>query len=177
MLARTSSSTGYFSDWRRGAVAVPRDLQGAIDLAARVLDDLGAKEPPVPSSFIHFIDPVRLVHVALEPLSRLTRGATLLAPDGAEWRVVLNANDRVEVRRFTLAREASHIACGTGAGLPSRRDGAVLRVFAGRPLRQPFAHSAGVARGGRPSGRGGNCPAMRGESNGGSHGSRAAEPG
>lgn len=100
---------------------VPRDLQGAIDLAARVLDDLGIREPPVPSSFIHFIDPARPVHVALEPLSRLTRGATMLAPDGAEWRVVLNANDRVEVRRFTLAHEAFHIACGTG--LAFRRDG------------------------------------------------------
>lgn len=28
-------------------MAVSRDLQGAIDLAARVLDDLGIKEPPV----------------------------------------------------------------------------------------------------------------------------------
>lgn len=100
---------------------VARDLQGAIDLAARVLDDLGIKEPPVPSSFIHFIDPSRPVHVAVEPLHRLTRGATMLAPDGSEWRVVLNANDRVEVRRFTLAHEAFHIACGTG--LAFRRDG------------------------------------------------------
>ena len=98
-----------------------RDLQGAIDLAARVLDDLGIKEPPVPSSFIHFIDPTRPVHVALEPLHPRTRGATMLAPDGAEWRVVLNANDRIEVRRFTLAHEAFHIACGTG--LAFRRDG------------------------------------------------------
>ncbi len=98
-----------------------RDLQGAIDLAARVLDDLGIKEPPVPSSFIHFIDPTRAVHVALEPLHPRTRGATMLAPDGSEWRVVLNANDRVEVRRFTLAHEAFHIACGTG--LAFRRDG------------------------------------------------------
>lgn len=100
---------------------VARDLQGAIDLAARVLDDLGIKEPPVPSSFIHFIDPVRPVLVAVEPLHRLTRGATMLAPDDSEWRVVLNANDRVEVRRFTLAHEAFHIACGTG--LAFRRDG------------------------------------------------------
>lgn len=98
-----------------------RDLQGAIDLAARVLDDLGIKEPPVPSSFIHFIDPTRPVHVALEPLHPRTRGATMLAPDGSEWRVVLNANDRVEVRRFTLAHEAFHMACGTG--LAFRRDG------------------------------------------------------
>lgn len=98
-----------------------RDLQGAIDLAARVLDDLGIKAPPVPSSFIHFIDPTRAVHVALEPLHPRTRGATMLAPDGSEWRVVLNANDRVEVRRFTLAHEAFHIACGTG--LAFRRDG------------------------------------------------------
>lgn len=102
-------------------MAVSRDLQGAIDLAARVLDDLGIKEPPVPSSFIHFIDPTRPVHVALEPLHPRTRGATMLAPDGSEWRVVLNANDRVEVRRFTLAHEAFHIACGTG--LAFRRDG------------------------------------------------------
>lgn len=100
---------------------MPRDLQGAIDLAARVLDDLGIKQPPVPSSFIHFIDPTRAVHVALEPLHPRTRGATMLAPDGSEWRVVLNANDRVEVRRFTLAHEAFHIACGTG--LAFRRDG------------------------------------------------------
>lgn len=98
-----------------------RDLQGAIDLAARVLDDLGIKEPPVPSSFIHFIEPARPVHVALEPLHPRTRGATMLAPDGSEWRVVLNANDRVAVRRFTLAHEAFHIACGTG--LAFRRDG------------------------------------------------------
>lgn len=98
-----------------------RDLQGAIDLAARVLEALGIKEPPVPSSFIHFIDPTRAVHVALEPLHPRTRGATMLAPDGSEWRVVLNANDRVEVRRFTLAHEAFHIACGTG--LAFRRDG------------------------------------------------------
>lgn len=98
-----------------------RDLQGAIDLAARVLDDLGITEPPVPSIFIHFIDPTRPVHVALEPLHPRTRGATMLAPDGCEWRVVLNANDRVEVRRFTLAHEAFHIACGTG--LAFRRDG------------------------------------------------------
>lgn len=102
-------------------MAVSKDLQGAIDLAARVLDDLGIKEPPVPSSFIHFIDPTRPVHVSIEPLGRLTRGATMLAPDGSEWRVVLNANDRVEVRRFTLAHEAFHIACGTG--LAFRRDG------------------------------------------------------
>lgn len=100
---------------------VARDLQGAIDLAARVLDDLGIREPPVPSSFIHFIDPTRPVHVSIEPLHRLTRGATMLAPDGCEWRVVLNANDRVEVRRFTLAHEAFHVACGTG--LAFRRDG------------------------------------------------------
>ena len=98
-----------------------RDLQGAIDLAARVLDDLGIREPPVPSSFIHFIDPTRPVHVALEPLHPRTRGAAMLAPDGSEWRVVLNANDRVAVRRFTLAHEAFHIACGTG--LAFRRDG------------------------------------------------------
>ena len=64
---------------------------------------------------------MRLVHVALEPLSRLTRGATMLAPDGSEWRVVLNWVTGVEVRRFTLAREAFHIACGTG--LAFRRDG------------------------------------------------------
>jgi len=100
---------------------VAKDLQGAIDLAARVLDDIGITDPPVPSTFIHYIDPVRPVHVALEPLSRLTRGATMLAPDGAEWRVVLNANDRIEIRRFTLAHEAFHIACGTG--LAFRRDG------------------------------------------------------
>lgn len=100
---------------------VARDLQGAIDLAARVLDDLGIREPPVPSSFIHFIDPARSVLVAVEPLGRLTRGATMLAPDDSEWRVVLNANDRIEVRRFTLAHEAFHIACGTG--LAFRRDG------------------------------------------------------
>lgn len=98
-----------------------RDLQGAIDLAARVLDDLGITEPPVPSSFIHFIDRTRPVHVALEPLHPRTRGATMLAPDGSEWRVVLNANDRIEVRRFTLAHEAFHVACGTG--LAFRRDG------------------------------------------------------
>lgn len=102
-------------------MVVSRDLQGAINLAARVLDDLGIEEPPVPSSFIHFIDPTRAVHVALEPLHSRTRGATMLAPDGSEWRVVLNANDRVEVRRFTLAHEAFHIACGTG--LAFRRDG------------------------------------------------------
>lgn len=100
---------------------VARDLQGAIDLAARVLDELGVREPPVPDSFIYFIDPVRPVHVVQEPLGRLTRGATMLAPDDSEWRVVLNANDRVEVRRFTLAHEAFHIACGTG--LAFRRDG------------------------------------------------------
>lgn len=100
---------------------VARDLQGAIDLAARVLEDLGIKEPPVPSSFIHFIDTTRPVHVAVEPLHPRTRGATMLAPDGSEWRVVLNANDRIEVRRFTLAHEAFHIACGTG--LAFRRDG------------------------------------------------------
>ncbi len=102
-------------------MAVSRDLQGVIDLAARVLDDLGIREPPVPSSFIHFIDPIRAVHVSVEPLHRLTRGATMLAPDGSEWRVVLNVNDRIEVRRFTLAHEAFHIACGTG--LAFRRDG------------------------------------------------------
>ena len=102
-------------------MVVSRDLQGAIDLAARVLDDLGIREPPVPSSFIHFIDPTRPVHVALEPLHPRTRGATMLAPDGSEWRVVLNAHDRLEVRRFTLAHEAFHIACGTG--LAFRRDG------------------------------------------------------
>jgi Zn-dependent peptidase ImmA (M78 family) len=45
----------------------------------------------------------------------------MLSPDGAEWWVVLNANDRYEVRRFTLAHEAFHIACGTG--LAMRRDG------------------------------------------------------
>lgn len=45
----------------------------------------------------------------------------MLAPDGPEWHVVLNASDRVEVRRFTLAHEAFHIACGTG--LAFRRDG------------------------------------------------------
>lgn len=100
---------------------VARDLQGAIDLAARVLDELGVREPPVPDSFIYFIDPARPVHVVQEPLGRLTRGATMLAPDGSEWRVVLNANDRIEVRRFTLAHEAFHIACGTG--LAFRRDG------------------------------------------------------
>lgn len=101
---------------------VARDLQGAIDLAARVLDDLRIKEPPVPEHFIYFIDPQRRpVHVAVEPLSRRTRGATMLSPDGSEWRVVLNANDAVPVRRFTLAHEAFHIACGTGIAL--RRNG------------------------------------------------------
>lgn len=98
-----------------------RDLQGAINLAARLLAEMGVREPPVPDSFIYFVDPSRPVHVSLEPLSRRTRGATMLAPDGSEWRVVLNANDRVEVRRFTLAHEAFHIACGTG--LAFRRDG------------------------------------------------------
>jgi len=100
---------------------VARDLQGAIDLAARLLDEMGVREPPVPDSFIYFVDPSRPVHVSLEPLDRRTRGATMLAPDGSEWRVVLNANDQVEVRRFTLAHEAFHIACGTG--LAFRRDG------------------------------------------------------
>jgi len=100
---------------------VARDLQGAIDLAARLLEEMGVREPPVPDSFIYFVDPSRPVHISLEPLSRRTRGATMLAPDGSEWRVVLNANDRLEVRRFTLAHEAFHIACGTG--LAFRRDG------------------------------------------------------
>lgn len=122
---------------------VARDLQGAIDLAARVLDDLDITEPPVPSSFIHFIDSVRPVHVALEPLSRLTRGATMLAPDGAEWWVVLNANDRVEVRRFTLAHEAFHIACGTG--LAFRRDG--MGQFYECSLADHFASHLLVPRG------------------------------
>ncbi len=102
-------------------MAVARDLQGAIDLAARLLEEMGVREPPVPDSFIYFVDPSRPVHVSLEPLGHRTRGATMLAPDGSEWRVVLNANDRVEVRRFTLAHEAFHIACGTG--LAFRRDG------------------------------------------------------
>jgi len=102
-------------------VAVARDLEGAIDLAARLLAEMGVREPPVPDSFIYFVDPSRPVHVSLEPLGRRTRGATMLAPDGSEWRVVLNANDRLEVRRFTLAHEAFHIACGTG--LAFRRDG------------------------------------------------------
>ena len=88
-----------------------RDLQGAIDLAARLLDEMGVREPPVPDSFIYFVDPSRRVHVTREPLGRRTRGATMLAPHGSEWRVVLKANDRVEVRRFTLAHEAFHIAC------------------------------------------------------------------
>ena len=96
------------------------DLQGAIDLAARLLEAMGVREPPVPDSFIYVVDPSRPVHVALEPLHPRTRGATMLAPDGSEWRVVLNAKDRVEVRRFTLAHEAFHIACGTG--LAFRRD-------------------------------------------------------
>ncbi len=98
-----------------------RDLQGAVDLAAHILDEMGVREPPVPDSFIYFVDPSRPVHVSVEPLIRRTRGATMLAPDGSEWRVVLNANDPVAVRRFTLAHEAFHIACGTG--LAFRRDG------------------------------------------------------
>jgi hypothetical protein len=102
-------------------VAVSRDLQGAIDLAARVLDEMGVREPPVPDSFISSIDPSRTVRVVVEPLRRGTRGATMLSPDGTEWWVVLNANDRYPVRRFTLAHEAFHIACGTG--LAFRRDG------------------------------------------------------
>lgn len=98
-----------------------RDLQGAIDLAARILDEMGVREPPVPGSFIYYIDPARTVRVVVEPLRRGARGATMLSPDGAEWWVVLNANDRYPVRRFTLAHEAFHIACGTG--LAFRRDG------------------------------------------------------
>ena len=73
----------------------------------------------MPSSFIHLIDPTRPVHVALEPLNPRTRGATVLAPDGSDWRVMLNANDRVEVRRFTLAHEAFHIALRHGPRLPA----------------------------------------------------------
>lgn len=102
-------------------MAVARDLQGAIDLAARILEEMGVREPPVPDSFISSIDPARTVRVVLEPLRRGTRGATMLSPDGAEWWVVLNANDRYPVRRFNLAHEAFHIACGTG--LAFRRDG------------------------------------------------------
>jgi len=102
-------------------VAVSRDLQGAIDLAARILEEMGVREPPVPDSFIYSIDPARTVRVVVEPLRRGTRGATMLSPDGAEWWVVLNASDRYPVRRFTLAHEAFHIACGTG--LAFRRDG------------------------------------------------------
>lgn len=102
-------------------MAVARDLQGAIDLAARILDEMGVQEPPVPDSFIYYIDPSRTVRVVVEPLRRGTRGATMLSPDGAEWWVLLNANDRYPVRRFTLAHEAFHIACGTG--LAFRRDG------------------------------------------------------
>jgi hypothetical protein len=102
-------------------VAVARDLQGAIDLAARIPEEMGVREPPVPDSFIYSIDPSRTVRVVVEPLRRGTRGATMLSPDGAEWRVVLNANDRYPVRRFTLAHEAFHIACGTG--LAFRCDG------------------------------------------------------
>lgn len=101
--------------------AVSRDLQGAIDLAARILDEMGVREPPVPDSFISYIDPSRTVRVVVEPLRRGARGATMLSPDGGEWWVVLNANDRYPVRRFTLAHEAFHIACGTG--LAFRRDG------------------------------------------------------
>ena len=86
-----------------------------------MLEEMGVREPPVPDSFIYFVDPSRPVDVIREPLSRRTRGATMLAPHGSEWRVVLKANDRVEVRRFTLAHEAFHIACGTG--LAFRRDG------------------------------------------------------
>jgi Zn-dependent peptidase ImmA (M78 family) len=102
-------------------VAVAKDLQGAIDLAARILEEMGVREPPVPDSFIYSIDPARTVRVVVEPLRRGTRGATMLSPDGTEWWVVLNANDRYPVRRFTLAHEAFHIACGTG--LAFRRDG------------------------------------------------------
>jgi hypothetical protein len=82
---------------------------------------MGVREPPVPSIFIHFIDTTRPVHLALEPLHPRTRGATMLSPDGAEWWVLLNANDRYRVRRFTLAHEAFHVAGGTG--LAFRRDG------------------------------------------------------
>ncbi|MGE5595184.1 MAG: ImmA/IrrE family metallo-endopeptidase, partial [Hyphomicrobiales bacterium] len=88
---------------------------------ARILEEMGVREPPVPDSFIYYIDPARTVRVVVEPLRRGTRGATMLSPDGAEWWVVLNANDRYPVRRFTLAHEAFHIACGTG--LAMRRDG------------------------------------------------------
>jgi Zn-dependent peptidase ImmA (M78 family) len=63
----------------------------------------------------------------------------MLSPDGAGWWVVLNANDRYPVRRFTLAHEAFHIACGTG--LAFRRDGmgqfyecSLADHFAGRLL-------------------------------------------
>ncbi|MGE5594796.1 MAG: hypothetical protein ACM3S1_02025 [Hyphomicrobiales bacterium] len=100
---------------------VARDLQGAIELAARILEEMGVREPPVPDSFIDWMDPSPNVRVVVEPLRRGTRGATMLSPDGAEWWVVLNANDRYPVRRFTLAHEAFHIACGTG--LAFRRDG------------------------------------------------------
>lgn len=136
-------------------MAVARDVQGAIDLAARLLEEMGVREPPVPDSFIYFVDPSRPVHVSVEPLIRRTRGATMLAPDGSEWRVVLNANDPVAVRRFTLAHEAFHIACGTG--LAFRRDGfgefyecSLADHFAGHllvpdrwvvPFASPNAHS------------------------------------
>lgn len=96
------------------------DLQGAIDLAARLLDDIDVRKPPVSSAVICFVDPSREVRVVLEPMVGRARGATTLSPDGKQWWIVLNANDRSEVRRFTLAHEAFHIACG--AGMASRRD-------------------------------------------------------
>lgn len=97
------------------------DLEQVAGLARIVLEHAGVDRPPVPSSVIHFIDPHRPVFVAVEPLSRHTRGATLLSSDGAEWRVVLNANDPPEERRITLGHELYHIACGTGIAF--RRDG------------------------------------------------------
>ena len=66
-------------------MAVARDLQGAIDLAARLLEEMGVREPPVPDSFNYFVDPSRPVHVSLEPLSRRTRGAST-SPAAPGWR-------------------------------------------------------------------------------------------
>ncbi|MEJ5222172.1 MAG: ImmA/IrrE family metallo-endopeptidase [Tepidiforma sp.] len=82
----------------------------------------------------------------VEPLRRGTRGATMLSPDRGEWWVVLNANDRYPVRRFTLAHEAFHIACGTG--LAMRRDG--VGQFYECSLADHFASHQLIPRQGSP---------------------------
>ncbi len=86
------------------------DVSRVKDLAEKVLRDSSCSRPPVNVNVVGLFDPTIAVRGAD---LRDRRGA--LFPNGQEWLILVNANDREWTQRFTIFHEGFHVLVRTGA--------------------------------------------------------------